>query len=854
MVEKVIKVNDSEQDFDIEKIRNAIIKANNSVSESSRMDDTAIEKVVSTVMKKLEGFTIISVEDIHDFVEQSLVRHNKYEVAKSYILYREEKRKNKKYTPHEEKCLSVINGTSELRGDNANKCIDDNGSIRDYIAGQTCKDLFRKDLPKHIVEAHDKGIIHWHDSDYSPAQPEHNCDLLNIEDMFTHGFQMQDTFIEPSSTTTFATACNLLAQVNLIVSGRQYGGQTISWSHLLPFIENSRKKIRKELEDDFMKLHGNGAIAKVLLKMNRKKIDKFTEEKLRLHIRAGIKTYQYQILCHSSANGQTPFVSNNLCLREAQTPQELKDFALLIEEILLRRIKGIKDKNGFYISPLFPKLLYWTCDGLNVKEGDPYFYLTQLAAQCELTRIQPDIVSEKQTRKVKKGQIIPSMGCRSLLAPIWEVKEYDINTKFYWKSYSEMLDDIYKNENVVTDSCYNFMRYASSLKISNMTRVDFENTMFPFGEFVDARDFKSVENGKYPIGMYRINFRGNTGWLINKSDDKVTILEPKVYGRWNNGVVTLNLPYVALEAMKGIKEGTDNETRKAAFFKNLDTRLELVHEALKFRYNRCREIKAKNSAILWQYGALARLAPDETVGDLMDKYPERASISVGFVGLYEVCRAVIGESNTSEAGRKFAKEVLTHMNRRTEEWKNADNINYSIYGTPEESLTYKFSKANRKDFGVIDYITDKDYVVNSYHVDPREKIDAFSKIEIEGEYLSLSSGGAVSYVEIPGDANPQAIISIIQWMHEHIVYAEFNKKLGICYKCGYQGDIPLIKTHNGQFIFKCPCCGNTDDNFMRIVGRICGYMGKINACNTNYGRLDDFWHRVEHLDCFEEEV
>jgi ribonucleoside-triphosphate reductase len=791
---RVIKRNESEQDFCLDKIEKAIRKANDTVGKEDQMNDEAVQKVIATVQKKLTGFNSVKVEDIQDFVEQALVRHNKYAVAKSYILYRDSKKKNKKFTENEEKIIALIDGTSSLRGDNANKHIDDNASIRDYIAGIMCKSLANKILPKDIIKAHNDGIIHWHDADYSPTQPLHNCDIYDLENMFKYGFVMGDTLIEPNDETPFRTMVNLAAQVALLISGRQYGGQTMSWIHLVPYIDKSRKIIRKKVIEDFTEAG---------IELNDDKIDQITERKVREEIAEGVKIYQYQILCHSSANGQTPFVSNNLCLREAQTQRELDDFAILIEEILKRRTKGVKDPSGHYISPLFPKLLYWTCDGLNVKKGDPYYYLTELAAKCISKRMQPDIVSEPQTRKHKQGQIIPCMGCRSLLGPIWEERTYPVDTKFFWT----------------------------------------EGGTYPYEKFLDERTFESLPNGEYKTGydegQYCINFRGNTGWLIKKTDTEVVVKQPMVYGRWNNGVITINLPYVALESRE---KGVD-------FYENLDKWLELCRKAMQERVKSCRKIKAKNSPILWMYGALARLEPEQTVGDLMDAHPTRPTVSLGYVGLYETVMALIGESNTTDNGRKLSKEIMKYLNDKLAQWKKEDSIMYAIYGTPEESLTYKFALALRKNFGLIPGITDKDYVVNSYHVDPREEIDAFKKLEIEGEYLALSAGGAVSYVETADlDHNPEAIIKIIQWMHEHIIYAEVNRKIGICKKCGYEGDIELVKTEDGNFKFICPNCGNDDDETLDVTARICGYLGKVNAGNTNKGRLDDIYNRVIHTD------
>lgn len=1160
---RVIKRNESEQDFCIDKIEKAIMKANSTVGDEDKMNDDAIQKVLLTVQKKLTGFNSVKVEDIQDFVEQALVRHNKYAVAKSYILYRDNKKRSKKYTEAEEKILSLIDGTSSLRGDNANKHIDDNASIRDYIAGIMCKSLANKTLPKEIIKAHNEGIIHWHDADYSPTQPLMNCDLYNLEDMFKNGFVMGDTKIEPNDETPFRTMVNLAAQIALLISGRQYGGQTMSWIHLVPYVDQTRKIIRKKILQDFNDIG---------VQLSEDKLNSLTEKKVRDEIAEGVKIYQYQILCHSSANGQTPFVSNNLCLREARTKQELDDFALIIEEILKRRIKGVKDPSGNYISPLFPKLLYWTCDGLNVKKGDPYYYLTELAAKCISKRMQPDIVSESQTRKYKQGQIIPCMGCvdkddvvtykykdsiytesikrmwdrlssefevklqeaidcyyidlvgvciydsnsngfvdclrinknadqgdwklvklsngRSLtctsdhpLAVIGkgrtEVKDLCIDdeieaTNFAYSAETENIDPEYAwmLATIMCDGCYerqlsstfamngeddiieryskdvekylglgtfvkechrgvkgdykevratngkctiketqaklyeifggmrkkdrsipsfiihsnreariafmagiidadgyihksdkhfnnievgstnkelaiqtmylaNTLGYDAKMLLNHYTSSDSskiryriyfntndeivnaitcqkkkdnyetlnrinprdkhyivtdiidlgyrdeysydvttgsdrfdvsgiqshncrsllgpiweertypvdtkffwtEGGTYPYEKFLDERTFESLPNGEYNTGydegQYCINFRGNTGWLIKKTDTEVTIKEPMVYGRWNNGVITINLPYVALESREN---GID-------FYENLDKWLELCRKAMQERVKSCRKIKAKNSPILWMYGALARMEPEQTVGDLMDQHPTRPTVSLGYVGLYETVQALIGESNTTENGRKLCKEIMQHLNDKLQQWKKEDNIMYAIYGTPAELLTYKFALALRKNFGFIPNITDKDYVVNSYHVDPREEIDAFKKLEIEGEYLALSSGGAVSYVETADlNNNPEAIIKIIQWMHDHIIYAEVNRKIGICKKCGYEGDIDLVKTENGNFKFICPKCGNDDDEMLDVTARICGYLGKVNAGNTNKGRLDDIYNRVIHTD------
>lgn len=804
MVNKVIKRNDATQDFDLVKIVNAIRKANNAVEENQKMTEEQIEKVVATVEKSLEGFDSIPVEDIHSLVEKALMKYKfGQDVARAYILYREDKKKQKKFNTVEEKILTLVDGTSDLRGDNANKHIDLNSSMRDYFAGIPCKTIARKILPKDIIKAHDAGLIHWHDMDYSPIMPMHNCDLINVEEMVSErGTQMGDTKIH--SPKIFSTLCNLLAQFSLIVSGSQYGGQTISWAHTLPFVQKTR---------DYFKVQILNEAKELGIEYTPKQLKKLVEMRTRDDIHKGIKTYQYQILCHHSSNGQTPFVSNNLCLREAVTKQELDDFAIIIEEILNRRIKGVKDSKDFDSTPLFPKLLYWTCDGLNVKEGDPYFYLTELAAKCMAIRCQPDICSEKKTREVKEGQIIPSMGCRSSLSPIWEEVEYPLDTKFYW---------VYNTDN----------------------KVD-----YPYGTFVNEASFEEVHEGKYKKGKYAINFRGNTGWLLERKENSVVILQPKVYGRFNEGVITVNLPHVAGEAVQVYNENSEMPLIET-FYKILDERLELCRKGLQTRNEYVRKIKAKNSPILWMHGALYRNAdPEKTVGELIDEHPARPSISLGYAGLYETCQFLIGQSNTSKDGIKLCKQILTYINKLLDKWKAEDHLNYSLYGTPEEQLTQKLANANRRDFGLIEHITDKDYVVNSYHVDPRETISAWDKLRIEGQYLDLSKGGAVSYVETNDlTKNPKVIVRIIQYMHDNISYAEVNTTMGVCYTCGNKGFFPLTKSENGVFKFHCPKCGENRDEFMSVKGRICGYLGELSAGNTGKGRLDDYFHRTPNLD------
>ena len=809
---KVYKRNGAEQDFCLDKIINAIKKANNAVSDDGKLTDEQFDKVVATVEKFLEPFDTVKVEDIQDLVEKALMKHNRYEIAKAYILFRDKKQNQKLYDDVDEQVLAITKGESaELRGDNANKHIDVNSSIRDYIAGTECKSLAQKMLDKSIITAHKKGWLHYHDMDYSPVMPLHNCDVFNIEDMLDNGFMMNDTKI--TRPRRFSTAANLAAQINLIISGSQYGGQSFSWAPLAKYVESTRVDCKIEL------LSILSVLPKWFAFILKPWYSKMVEVMVKRDIHVGIKTYQYQVLCHQSSNGQTPFVSNVINLREAMGEQEQKDLAFIIEEILKRRTKGVLDKLGKPMPPLFPKLLYYTCDGLNVKKGDPYFYLTELAAKCITVRMQPDIISEKKNREVKKGQMIPCMGCRSFLAPIWEERRYPRSTKFYWQ--------------YVTSSNVQY-EGAPGRNINFNRKIEY--SVLPH---FDANC------------EIAINFRGNTGWLKETTDEEVVILQPIVYGRFNMGVVTINLPHCALSAVKSVKDNNmDSKYLKDEFYRILDERLEICHKALLTRWESVKNIKAKNSPILWQHGALARLNEDDTIGDWVMKHePAFTSISLGYVGLYETCMALTGESNTSVKGQKTSSKILQYLNKKCEEWKEEDHLGYSIYGTPEEALTYKFASALAKDFGLIEHITDKEYIVNSYHVDPREDIDAFLKLNIEGQYLALSSGGAVSYIETPDmQRNPEAIISVIQYMHEHIMYAEVNTKLDTCYNCGYQGELKMIKTENGDFRFVCPVCGCDDPDKQLVTRRICGYMGVVNAGNVNKGRGDDIFNRTLHLD------
>lgn len=838
---RVYKRNGTQQDFIEDKIKQAIAKANNAVPEADKMTDEQSEKVFQTVLTMLKGFDIIKVEDIQDIVEKALMKHNRYGVAKAYILYRDQKKQNKKFNSIEEQALSLLAGTNEeLRGDNANKKTDMASSIRDYLAGLVCKSLFYKTAPKTVVKYHTKGMIHYHDSDYA-FMPIWNCDLINVKNMVENGTQMGDTHI--ASPKMFTTLCTLLSQFNLIVSGSQYGGQTISWAHAAPFVQKTREtysalydKVQKSLKWYFW-------FVKLIMKIPALK--KAVVEFMTKHdVHVGIKTYQYQVVCHHSSNGQSPFVSNNLNLREAQTPQEQKDLAFIIEEIFKRRLKGVKDGHMMDSGPLFPKLLYWECEGLNLDPGDPYYYLTKLAAKCNAYRCQPDINSEKKSREIKKGQIIPSMGCRSWLSPVWELKTYPIDTKFWY----QFVDDDTTFYDNAPGPNFNYTKKENSETRNGVKYIN------GFG-YYDALPLDL-------IGKVVINFGGNSGWVhsFDKEKGEIIISEPVVYGRFNSGVVTCNLPHAAGSAVleaearyNKIKEQQPEFVRTCAFlmevfYEKLDEYLQVCREGLIFRTNQVKKIKARNVPLLLQYGGIARLQPDETVEDWIKMHPKLMSTSFGFIGLYETCQFLIGESNTTEKGQALCIDILEHINQKIDEWAKEDGLNYSLYGTPEENLTTKAAAALRRDFGLIEHITDKDYVVNSYHVDPREEISWPEKLRIEGKYLSYVSGGAVSYIET-GDLrkNTDSILTVMRTMYDTIAYAEFNRIMGHCCTCGFDGVIALKKSHNGIFSFECPSCKETRDDYLSVQGRICGYLGGLTAGNTSYGRLDDIFHRWIHL-------
>ena len=824
---KVRKLGGKEEDFSLDKIINAVKKANNSVEKEKRMDDEKINQVVEFVQKKIKNYSTIDVDTIHDFVEKALMNKNQYDIAKSYVLYRSEKKKSKKYSDDELKIISICSSTNEdVSGDNANKRPTFLGTQRDYIAGTKCKTIGRKMLPKEVTKEHDEGSIHFHDMDYSPLQNMSNCCLINDFDMFNNGFAMGTIGIDPSHS--FSTACNHLAQIALHVSSSQYGGQSHSWASTLPFLQKSRETISKRIHERCSEF------------LTEKQMQKFIDEDLKKEINRGVQTFQYQVLCHQSSNGQTPFVSVNLCLAEAMTKQEQKDLAMIIEEVLRQRTEGVKDRKGRIISPLFPKLLYWICDGLNVEETDPYYYLNELAVDCVVKRMQPDILSEKKCREAKEGQIIPNMGCRSFLTPYWQKKTY-----------------VEKDGKIQHAELYSILNYGINWEILDKPNKNYicrslepKSIKELYETLRKEHDCCVIELGDWKV-VY--NYLGNTARIqsisYNKETDEysIEVLEPKTYGRWNQGVVTINIPYVAL------KSKLDNRD----FYETLDEYLAICRKGLRERHKSIKKIKAENAPILWMDGGLARLNPQDNLDSMLEDDVDYTTISLGYVGLYETCMCLIGKSNTTKEGIKLSKEIMKYMNDKCAEWKKEDKIPYSIYSTPEESTTDKFAKALKKlaDGKVIKGVTDHDYVTNSYHVNPHEKIDAFAKLKLEGEYLALSKGGAVSYIECGTSliTNKKVILQLMKYMYDNILYAEFNfRNEGSCDECGYEGELNIIDD-NGKLIFQCPHCLNKNQKTLHYTLRLCGYIGEVangiskNSPNSNQGRIADFQARIIHI-------
>ena len=723
---KVIKRNGSEATFDPKKISSAITKANLSVAENFRISDEKIEEItkdITNAAKKAKR--AFSVEEIQDLVEDALMGENAFSLARAYITYRYTRALARKSNTTDEQIMGLIEQENEeVKQENSNKNPTVSSVQRDYMAGEVSKDLSRRILlPQDIVKAHDEGIIHFHDMDYY-AQHMHNCDLVNLEDMLQNGTVISGTMIEKPHR--FLTACNIATQIIAQVASSQYGGQSISLTHLAPFVNDSRKKITEEVKKEFEKAG---------VKVSDDKIKEIIEEKLRKEIASGVQTIQYQVVTLMTTNGQAPFITVFMYLGEARNEQEKKDLAIIIEETLKQRIQGVKNEAGVWITPAFPKLIY-VLEEQNIHENSPYYYLTQLAAKCSAKRMVPDYISEKKMLEYKvdkngEGHCYTCMGCRSFLTP-----------------------------------------------------------------YVD-------ENGK-----------------------------PKYYGRFNQGVVTINLPDVALSSKGNEKQ----------FWKIFDERLELCYKALMCRHNRLKGTPSDVAPILWQYGALARLKKGEKIDKLL--YGGYSTISLGYAGLYECVKYMTGFSHTDDRAKGFALKVMQHMNDKCAEWKKKENIDFSLYGTPLESTTYKFAKALQRRFGIIPGITDKSYITNSYHVHVTEEIDAFTKLKFESDFQRLSPGGAISYVEVPDMKNNiDAVLSLLKYIYDNIMYAEINTKSDYCQVCGYDGEIQIVED-DGKLVWECPNCHNRDQSKMNVARRTCGYIG---TQYWNQGRTQEIRDRVLHL-------
>ena len=731
---KIIKRNGAEVVFDIEKIRNAITKANQAVEEAVRMTPLQIERIAQSVQISCEEMgRSPSVEEIQDLVEKAIMAHGAFEVAKVYITYRYTRSLVRKSNTTDDRILSLIEcNNEEVKQENANKNPTINAVQRDYMAGEVSKDITSRILlPAEIVAAHDAGILHFHDSDYF-AQHMHNCDLVNLDDMLQNGTVISGTLIEKPHS--FSTACNIATQIIAQVASNQYGGQSISLTHLAPFVQVSREKIRKSVEKE---------LAVFGIEPTDEKVASVVEERLRDEVRRGVQTIQYQVVTLMTTNGQAPFITVFMYLNEARNEQEKKDLALIIEEMLRQRYEGVKNEKGVWITPAFPKLIY-VLEEDNVTEDSPYWYLTRLAAECTAKRMVPDYISEKKMLELK-GDVYVCMGCRSFLTP---------------------------------------------------------------DRFTDAGVGNIANAGNYEPGKH------------------------KYYGRFNQGVVTINLPDIALSS------GRD----KDKFWQIFDERMELCYQALLCRHERLKGTLSDAAPILWQYGALARLEKGEPIDKLL--FGGYSTISLGYAGLYECVKYMTGRSHTDPEATPFALEVMDALNAACRKWKEKHNIDFSLYGTPLESTTYKFAKCLQKRFGIIPGITDKGYITNSYHVHVGEEIDAFTKLGFEAQFQHLSPGGAISYVEVPNmQQNIDAVLEVMKFIYDNIIYAELNTKSDYCQCCGYDGEIE-IKEDDGKLVWCCPQCGNTDQAKMNVARRTCGYIG---TQYWNQGRTQEIKDRVLHL-------
>ena len=731
---RVIKRNGAEVEFDIVKIIAAVTKANDVVDEEARMTPVQIQRIAESVEFSCQSLgRAPTVEEIQDFVEHQIMAHGAFEVAKRYITYRYNRSLVRKSNTTDDKILSLIEcNNEEAKQENSNKNPVVNSTQRDYMAGEVSRDLTnRLLLPEDIVKAHEEGIIHFHDTDYY-AQHMHNCDLVNLEDMLQNGTVITGTLIERPHS--FATACNIATQIVAQVASNQYGGQSISLTHLAPFVDVSRQKIRKQVLAEVEALG---------VDPTEDKITEIVEKRLREEIRRGVQTIQYQVVTLLTTNGQAPFITVFMYLNEARSEQEKRDLAVIIEEMLEQRYQGVKNEQGVWVTPAFPKLIY-VLEEDNIHDDSPYYYLTQLAAKCTARRMVPDYISEKKMLELK-GDVYPCMGCRSFLTP---------------------------------------------------------------DRFTDAGVDNIANAGNYVPGKH------------------------KYYGRFNQGVVTINLPDVALSSGGNIEK----------FWTIFEERLELCHRALRCRHDRLKGTLSDAAPILWQYGACARLKKGEPIDKLL--YDGYSTISLGYAGLYECVKYMTGKSHTDPSATPFALSIMQKMNDKCKEWKTAENIDYSLYGTPLESTTYKFAKCLQKRFGVIEGVTDKGYITNSYHVHVTEKIDAFTKLKFEAQFQHLSPGGAISYVEVPNmQQNLEAVLQVMKFIYDNIIYAELNTKSDYCQVCGWDGEIDIVE-EGGKLIWRCPKCGNTDQDKMNVARRTCGYIG---TQFWNQGRTQEIKERVLHL-------
>ena len=739
---KIIKRNGSEAVFDISKIIAAVSKANNVVPAGQRLTKEQILQIADEVQAVCSGRNhAMNVEEIQDLVENAIMGSGAHEVARKYITYRYVQGLKRTHNTTDDRILSLIEcNNEEVKQENSNKTPTVNSVQRDYMAGEVSKDLtMRMLLPPEVVKAHEEGIIHFHDADYF-AQHMHNCDLVNLDDMLQNGTVISGTLIEKPHS--FSTACNIATQIIAQVASNQYGGQSISLTHLAPFVDISRKKIRRDVEAEMVQLG---------IQPGEEKIAQIVETRLREEIKRGVQTIQYQVVTLMTTNGQAPFITVFMYLGEAGDDQRLKsDLAIIIEEMLRQRYQGVKNEAGVWITPAFPKLIY-VLEEDNIREGTPYFYLTKLAAKCTAKRMVPDYISEKKMREYKlskgetegHGDVYTCMGCRSFLTPDRSGNGWD-----------------------------------------------------------------NIANAK--------NYDG----------------KPKYYGRFNQGVVTINLVDVALSS------GGDFDK----FWKVFDERLDLCHTALMCRHNRLKGTLSDAAPILWQYGALARLKKGEPIDKLL--YGGYSTISLGYAGLYECCKYMTGKSHTDPAAKPFALQVMQHMNDACAKWKAESNIDFSLYGTPLESTTYKFAKCLQKRFGIVPGITDRNYITNSYHVHVSEQIDAFTKLKFESDFQKLSPGGAISYVEVPNmQDNLAAVIRVMQFIYDNIMYAELNTKSDYCQVCGFDGEIRIVED-DGKLVWECPHCHNRDQNKLNVARRTCGYIG---TQFWNQGRTAEIKDRVLHL-------